>query len=556
MGLRLFRRFLVASAMAAIIASVAGRLVMTVVGAQGACESMASLTLPHTSITSAAVVPEGPIGGGRAGGPPPAVVPARCVVKGVTKPSSDSEIKFEVWMPVAGWNGKYQQAGNGGWAGSIPTNSLVAGVIRGYATAGTDDGHSGGPWAEWSIGHPEKLVDFGYRAVHETSVQAKAIVAAFYKREPSKSYFFGCSDGGREALMEAQRFPDDFHGIIAGAPANNWTGLMTMALTIERALEEATLPASKLPAIQAAVLTACDNLDSVKDGLIEDPRACKFDPAVLTCKGTESDQCLTAPQVITLKKIYEGPKHPRTGVQVAPGFAAGTEAVPGGWVPWILPAPPGPQAQLPSSVIAGFGNSFYGQAVAEDPKWDFRKWNFEPDFAYAVEKTGGILNSMSPDLRSFRAAGGKLLQYHGWGDAAIPGQASIDYYDRVRAFMTKYPDGRNAAPAAVDQFYRLFMVPGMGHCGGGIGPNMFGNGGRSAATPTADPDRDVLAALERWVERNVAPDRIIASGIQGGDASKPMTRPLCPYPQIARYRGAGDPYVAESFTCAAPGGGR
>jgi feruloyl esterase len=287
---------------------------MTVVVAQGACESLVSLVLPHTSITSAAVVPEGPLGGGRAGGPAPIVVPARCVVKAVTKPSSDSEIRFEVWMPVSGWNGKYQQAGNGGWAGSIPTASLVAGVMRGYATAGTDDGHADGLWADWAIGHPEKLVDFGHRAVHETSVQAKAIVAAFYKRDPSKSYFVGCSDGGREALMEAQRFPDDFHGIIAGAPANNWTGLMTMALTIEGALDEASLPASKLPAIQAAALNACDNLDAVKDGLIEDPRACTFDPAVLTCKGPETDQCLTAPQVITLRKIYDGPRHPRTGI--------------------------------------------------------------------------------------------------------------------------------------------------------------------------------------------------------------------------------------------------
>jgi feruloyl esterase len=553
MGLNLFRRLLVSCPIAATVAFLAGGRAMTVVASQAACESLASLALPHTSIASAAVVPEGPVGDGRAGGPGPIVVPARCVVKAVTKPSSDSEIRFEVWMPVAGWNGKYQQAGNGGWAGSIPTNSLVAGVMRGYATAGTDDGHVGGPWAEWAIGHPEKLVDFGYRAVHETSVQAKAIVAAFYERDPSKSYFVGCSNGGREALMEAQRFPDDFHGIIAGAPANNWTGLMTMALTIQRALDEANLPASKLPAIQAAALTACDNLDSVKDGLIEDPRACTFDPAVLTCKGDETDQCLTAPQVITLRKIYEGPRQPRTGVQVAPGFVAGTEAVPGGWVPWILPGGstlPGPQAQLATSFIAGFGNSFYGQAVAEDPKWDFRKWNFEPDFAYAVEKTGGILNSMNPDLRSFRAAGGKLLQYHGWGDAAIPGGASIEYYDRVRTFMAKYPDARNTAPAPLDQFYRLFMVPGMGHCFGGIGPNTFGNGGRSAASPTGDPDRDVLAALERWVERNVAPDRIIASGTQGGDASKPMTRPLCPYPQIARYKGTGDPYVAESFACA------
>jgi len=553
----MFGRLYVASAIAGVLAFAIGDRAVTVFAAQDSCRSLVSLALPHTFITEAAVVPEGAAGGGRQGGPAPTMVPARCVVTGVTKPSSDSEIRFEVWMPVSGWNGKYQQAGNGGWAGTIPTGALTAAVLRGYAAAGTDDGHANGALsADWAIGHPEKLVDFGYRAVHETSVQAKAIVAAFYKRDPSKSYFVGCSDGGREALMEAQRFPDDFHGIIAGAPANNWTGLMTMAVTLERALDEANLPPSKLPAIQTAALNACDSLDAVKDGLIEDPRACKFDPDVLTCKGPETDQCLTAPQVRTLRKIYSGPKDPRTGVQIAPGFVAGTEAVPGGWVPWIVPQPPGPQGQRPVSLIAAFGNSFYGQAVAEDVAWDFRKWNVETEYPFAVEKTAGILNSMSPDLRSFRAAGGKLLQYHGWGDAAIPGTASIEYYDRVRAFMTKYPDGRNAAPASVDQFYRLFMVPGMGHCGGGIGPNTFGNGGRSAATRTADPDRDLLAALERWVESNVAPDRIIASGDQGADASKPMTRPLCPYPQIARYNGTGDPFVADSFTCAVPGGSR
>jgi feruloyl esterase len=203
-------------------------------------------------------------------------------------------------------------------------------------------------------------------------------------------------------------------------------------------------------------------------------------------------------------------------------------------------------------VIAGFGNSFYGQAVAEDPKWDFRKWNFESDYAFAVEKTGALLNSTSPDLRSFRSTGGKLIQFHGWGDAAIPALASIEYYDRVRAFMAKYPDGRTSRPGEVDEFYRLFMVPGMGHCAGGIGPNTFGNGGRSGASTTPDPDSDLVAALERWVERGTAPERLIGSGTVVGDPARPLTRPLCAYPKVARYNGSGDPYVADSFTCAVP----
>ena len=524
---------------------------------QASCESLATLTRAHTSIVSAAIVPEGPLtAGGRGGAAAPLVVPARCVVKAVTRPSSDSEIRFELWLPVTGWNGKYQQAGNGGWAGSIPTQALVAGVRRGYATAGTDDGHSSGQGATWAIGHPEKLIDFGHRAVHETSVQSKAIIRAFYGRDASKSYFVGCSDGGREALMEAQRYPEDFHGIVAGAPANNWTGLMTMAVWIEQALDAADIPAAKLPAIQSAALQACDALDGVKDGVLEDPRACAFDPAVLTCTGADTAECLTPPQVATLRKIYAGPKNPRTGAQIAPGFSPGTEAVPGGWVPWIVPQlPPGAPQGGRGSVLSMFGNSHYGHAVFEDPTWDFRTLNFDTDVAFGIEKTGAILNSNSPDLRSFRANGGKLIQFHGWGDAAIPGLSSIEYYDRVRAFMATYPDARSDSSRPVDGFYRLFMVPGMGHCGAGTGANVFGNGGRSAASATADPDRDVLAALERWVEQGVAPDRIIATATPT-DPSKPLTRPLCPYPQIARYDGTGDPNTAESFTCAVPGARR
>jgi feruloyl esterase len=327
---------------------------------------------------------------------------------------------------------------------------------------------------------------------------------------------------------------------------------MTMALTIERAFDEAAIPASKLPAIQAAALAACDALDGVKDGVVEDPRSCKFDPAVLTCTGAESDRCLTPAQLTTLKRIYEGPRHPRTGAQIAPGFSPGTEALPGGWVPWIVPPPPAAGATSTTSVIAGFGNSFYGQAVAEDPKWDFRKWNFESDYAFAVEKTGALLNATNPDLRSFRATGGKLIQFHGWGDAAIPGLASIEYFDRVRAFMAKYPDGRMSRPSEVEEFYRLFMVPGMGHCSGGIGPNRFGNDGRSGVSTTPDPDSDIVAALERWVERGVPPERLIATGTVADDPAKPLTRPLCVYPKVTRYDGRGDPYVAASFSCAAP----
>jgi len=262
-----------------------------------------------------------------------ATVPAHCAVQATTRPTSDSEIKFELWLPATGWNGKYEQVGNGGWAGDLPTNSLAEPLRRGYAVAGTDDGHTGGG-AEWAIGHPEKLADFGYRAVHETRLQAVTITEAYYVKETTHNYFVGCSDGGREALMEAQRFADDFDGIIAGAPANNWTHLIATALWDEQALlndPAATIPPAKLPAIQKTAVEQCDALDGVKDGLISDPRACHVDLSKLACKGADSPDCLTAPQIGALRKIYGGPTNPRTGTQIHPGFAPGVEGVGGTW---------------------------------------------------------------------------------------------------------------------------------------------------------------------------------------------------------------------------------
>ncbi len=267
-------------------------------------------------------------------------------------------------LPPVGWNGKYQQLGNGGWAGSIPVTGFAEPLKRGFAVAGTDDGHKGGD-AAWAIGHPEKMVDFGYRAVHETAIQSHLILQAFYGKDSGRSYFVGCSDGGREALMEAQRFADDFDGIVAGAPANNWSHLFTGFLWNERALlddPKGTVPVAKLPAIQKAVLAQCDALDGVKDGVIEDPRACHFNPAVLTCKGADTDECLTEPQVVALTKIYSGAKNPRTGAQIFPGWSPGVEAEPGTWSLWIIPAANRTTAQFM------FANTYYGQAVYEDPK--------------------------------------------------------------------------------------------------------------------------------------------------------------------------------------------
>ncbi len=495
------------------------------------CDKLMALKLPHTAITSAVLVPESG---------PPNDAPARCVVQAAAHPTSDSDIKFEVWMPADAWNGKYQQVGNGGWAGAIPVPSLTAAVRRGYAAAGTDDGHSGGTTAGagWVVGHPEKLIDFGYRALRETTVNAKVIIRAFYGRDPQRSYFTGCSDGGREALMEAQRFPDDFDGIVAGAPANDWSHHFTGFIWNEQALlndPASKIPASKLPLIQQGALAACDALDGVKDGLIEDPRRCHFDPAVLTCKNADGPDCLTAAQVTALRKIYAGPVNPRTGRQIYPGYPAGTEAVNGGWAAWII-----------GGIQSFFGNTYYGQAVFEDPKWDFRKFDFDSDVEYGDQKAGVFLNSNSPDLRSFRARGGKLIQYHGWGDAAIAPMGSIEYYERVRAFLSKYPDPRSDTSKPIDGFYRLFMVPGMGHCAGGSGPNSFGNGDR-VVSPS--PENDLVSALDAWVEKGTAPQRITATGVTVDNPAVKLTRPLCPYPQVAHYKGTGDVNDAANFSC-------
>src|SRR5580700_2395510 len=509
---------------ASLVFAIAARLF-----AQQPCEGLTKLNLPHTTVTSAASVAATP------------TIPAHCDVKATARPTSDSEINFELWLPPTGWNGKYQQVGNGGWAGSIPAASFAEPLKRGFAVAGTDDGHRGGG-AAWAIGHPEKMVDFGYRAVHETAIQSHLILQAFYGTDSVRSYFVGCSDGGREALMEAQRFADDFDGIVAGAPANNWSHLFTGFLWNERALLDdpsGTIPVSKLPTIQKAVLAECDALDGVKDGVIEDPRACHFNPVVLTCKGADADDCLTEPQVVALTKIYSGAKNPRTGAQILPGWSPGVEGEPNGWSLWMIPTADRTPAQF------SFANTYYGQDVYEDPKWDFRTLNFDEDVRYGDEKVGAVINSNSPDLRSFRARGGKLIQYHGWGDAAIAPNGSIEYYERVKLFMSRYPDPRTDSSKPVEDFYRLFMVPGMGHCAGGNGPNVFGN--RPGAP--VDADHDVVVALEQWVEKGVAPKQLIGTGKAAGDPSKTLTRPLCVYPQTAHYNGTGDTNQAASFTC-------
>ena len=508
-----------------------------------ACERLTQLALPDAKVTVAQSVPAG----GFSGPPAPFTgldlsifyksLPAFCRAVVEAHPTSDSNIKIETWMPSAGWNGKLRGFGNGGFAGLIDYPQLGTAVSHGYASTATDTGHSGSPVdATWALGHPEKVTDFGYRGIHEMTRIAKAVIHAFYGSSPLHSYFAGCSDGGREALMEAQRYPEDYDGILAGAPANFWTALLAMsawdsqALTLDPA---SYIPGSKMPVIAAAVVAACDDRDGVRDEILNDPRECHFNPGVLLCKSEDApDKCLTQPQIAALEKIYDGPRNSH-GRSVFPGYLPGAEEGPGGWATWIT----GPAAK--QSLMFLFANGYFSYMVYEKPDWDYKTFNLEPALKAAEDKTALALNATNADLRPFQSRGGKLILYHGWDDPAISAVNTIDYYNSVATKLGQQN---------VDSFVRLYMVPGMQHCAGGPGADSFGQDG----TPVPDdPQHSVHLALERWVENGAAPSTIVASKYadKGPARRVKMTRPLCAYPQLVKYQGAGDTNDAASFVC-------
>jgi feruloyl esterase len=472
------------------------------------CDSLASLALPDTTITKVESIADG-------GAAPQGLknLPAFCRVAATLMPSTDSDIKIEVWLPASGWNGKYEAVGNGGWSGAISYSAMGEALRRGYATSSTDTGHAGGS-ASFALGHPEKLIDYAYRSEHEMTVKAKAIIAAFYGNAPKLSYWNGCSAGGKQALKEAQKFPADFDGIIAGAPGNNWTGRATYSMWVAQAVhkdEAAYIPPEKYPLIHNAVVEKCDALDGVKDGILEDPTRCQFDPKVLECKGADGPACLTAPQVEAARKIYSGAINPRTKQQIFPGLEPGSE------LDWNVLASPKP---------FGIGDDFFKYVVFKDPSWDYKTLNFDSDIALAAKTDNGLINATDPNLKAYFAHSGKLLQYHGWSDWQISPLNSVNYYQSVLETM--------GGASKVQDSYRLFMAPGMGHCGGSEGPNNF----------------DMLGALEQWAEKAKPPAQIVASRIKNGKVER--TRPLCPYPQIAKYKGTGSTDDTANFACALP----
>ena len=466
------------------------------------CSHLTMLKLPDVKVSDATTVPAATSGGIRV---------AHCRVNGVI----GGDIKFTLLLPDE-WNRKFMMGGGGGFVGQVQ-NQAAASVNAGYATVGTDTGHQGGITdAKWALGHPERQVNFGFLAVHRTAEVAKAIVRSYYGANETRSYFSGCSNGGRQGLMEAQRYPDDFDGIVSGAPAYDFTGVgaqfikdIQAAFPDPRALDARALTPDALKSVEAQIIAKCDALDGVKDGLIEDPRACKVDVAALTG--------LTDAQRNALKTIY-GETRNKDGV-IYPAQPTGGEGDPAGWAAWITGGGTAVPGQTAPSARFAFGTELFKYFVFDDPAWDYSKYEFS-NFRKDTAKTAAILNATSIDLDAFKAKGRKLILWHGWSDPALSALGSIKYYDQVQA---RDPN--------TSEYFRMFLMPGVLHCAGGPGPD----------------NADWAAAIDEWVDGGKAPARIVARKVANGAVTR--TRPLCPYPQKAVYNGGGSIDEAENFVC-------
>jgi hypothetical protein len=447
-----------------------------------------------------------------------------------------------VWMPDSSWTGRYEQVGNGGFAGSIVYGSLVAAAANHNATASTDDGSSqppGSPGGSFALGQPERVKDYGFRAVHLTNVASKAIVKAFYGEAPKHAYFNGCSKGGQESLMEAQRFPHDFDGILGGAAASDWTPLFSGFVWDTQKIADAPnpgfLPSANLAALATAAAAQCAKAKLIStDKFFNDPRDCQFDAHALRCTGAPGISCLTQPQIDAVEAVIEGPET-SFGEPVAVGYEP-EFSLWAGIITQATPAPPG------ATVQGFFGTGFYTNFITPPvPLNGPGAFNVNTSPDAAEDQVGSTMNAFNPDLREFRKHGGKLIQYHGWADPLVAPRFSVEYFNKVVEFNEeRRGDHDKDALNDTREFFRLFMAPGMSHCGGGPGLNSFGQSGGSGPA-----ESDIFSALEKWVEEDVAPKKIIATG---GSAPNTFTRPLCPFPQRAVFIG-GDATKAESFAC-------
>jgi feruloyl esterase len=488
------------------------------------CADLATLDLRDTVIDSAVEVPAGPY---PFGNPAPTCtsdaaatqMPAFCRVQATIAP----QIKIEVWLPLKGWNGKFQGLGNHGFAGNIEYSDMAPELVKGYAVAGTDTGHQGTA-TDW-MSNRQQIIDYGSRGIHEMTVKAKAIVKAFYGRSARYSYFNGCSTGGKEGLMEAQRYPEDYDGINVAGSANFdqignrvqyvWNGQVSFG-------SGTPLAGATLTLINNAAVQACDGLDGVVDGVIDDPRACRFQPSSLLCQAGQTTGCLAPAQVTALEKVYQGPRNPRTGEELYPGLVRGSER---GW---------GGHTAGPN--IFSTADQFFKFMVYHDPSWDYRTFNFDSDFAYAKANYSALIDAVDPDLSAFRRSGGKLLFSHLWSSTTHAATKSIEYYEEVVA-RARGDHGKHGHHDKGDrygstrEFFRLFMVPS---ASGSKGPDTF----------------DSMPYLERWVERGKPPESILAVHKTSGVVDR--TRPVCPYPEHAVYKGSGSTDDAANFVCRRP----
>jgi feruloyl esterase len=495
--------------------------------AMATCESLAKLALPDATITAAQSVgagqykmPEGPMarlgrlpGMNLAGHIEEQPNPVFCRVAATLKPSDDSDIRIEVWLPQSGWNGKFLGVGNFGWAGSLMTSGMLSGLAEGYVTASTDTGHDSsapdGDGGRFALGHSNKLIDYAYRADHLMTLAAKTMIEAFYGAAPSRSYWIGCSLGGLQGLIEIKRYPADYDGVVVGAPPNPLTSFNAAQLWPGWLVSQdpsRLIPNAKYGMIHDAVLKACASPVGLKDGLVDQPDRCSFDPDRLRCTGADAPDCLTAPQVYLMQQIYLGPVNPRTRAVIFPGPARGSE--------------------LDLSIFAtakpfGTALDLFRYAAFQNPDWDWTRMDWDKDVATAIAEVAPLLH-VDADLKPFLDRGGKLLMYIGWNDYHNP-EELIGYYTSLV---------ESAGPRA-GASTRLFTIPGMGHCFGGAGCDTF----------------DKLGAIDAWVDHGEAPERVLAFKVRDGTIVR--TRPLCAYPKAARYNGSGDTSDAANFVCAA-----
>jgi feruloyl esterase len=529
------------------------------------CTNLQSVALEHTTITSATDNTNGtfvsPGSNQTFTG-----LPAFCRVTATLTPASDSSIKIEVWLPETTWNGRFLGTGGGGFQGAITYSELVSGIQSGFAAANTDlgtgasgcnalfcgsDGNMGNQLAIESgdpadpstglFGHPERIKDFGYRAIHLMTVQGKEIADAFYRERAKKAYFSGCSTGGQNALMEAQRYPQDYDGILAGDPAFNRTHLHIAALSIWQDAHASAgrfIQTGQMSLINKAVLAQCVGHDGGvnTDQFLTDPRGCQFDPKVLQCKsGNAPPACLTADQVTTMQHYYKGTVDPVNGQIISVGYERGNETDNVNALGLAL------SERLPEPAFDGlfywvFGSKFGYPASAHS----FATFDFHHDVDTVDDQLAGALNATSTDLSEFRQHGGKLIMYHGWADPLISSQNSINYFNALVANgghglqQAGFQPGRDPKLQQTQNYARLFMVPGMYHCSGGPGPNTF----------------DALTPLVNWVEKDAAPDTIVATKfVNDTPPAVEMTRPLCVFPNIAKYDGNGSTSIAANFKC-------